>query len=77
MRVGSMLSVGFEKIMLLYNPLTYETADVISTYVYRKGILDANYSYTAAIGLFNSIINFILLISVNKFSRRVSETSLW
>lgn len=77
LRVGSMLNVGFEKIMLLYNPLTYETADVISTYVYRKGILDANYSYTAAIGLFNSIINFILLISINKLSRRVSETSLW
>jgi len=77
LRMGSMFSVGFEKIMLLYSPLTYDTADVISTYVYRKGILDANYSYTAAIGLFNSIINFILLIAVNKFSRAVSETSLW
>lgn len=77
LRMGSMFSVGFEKIMLLYSPLTYETADVISTYVYRIGILDANYSYTAAIGLFNSVINFVLLVAVNKFSRTVSETSLW
>ena len=77
MRMGSMFSVGFEKIMLLYSPLTYDTADVISTYVYRKGILDANYSYTSAIGLFNSVINFVMLIAVNKLSRTVSETSLW
>ena len=77
LRMGSMFRVGFEKIMLLYSPLTYITADVISTYVYRKGILDANYSYTSAIGLFNSAINFIMLITINKFSRKVSETSLW
>ncbi|HEY8363234.1 MAG TPA: ABC transporter permease subunit [Tissierellaceae bacterium] len=77
LRMGRMFTVGFEKIMLLYNPLTYETADVISTYVYRKGILEANYSYTAAIGLFNSVINFIMLVTFNKFSRKVSEISLW
>ena len=75
--MGSMFTVGYEKIMLLYSPLTYETADVISTYVYRKGILDANYSYSAAIGLFNSVINFIMLVAFNRFSRAVSETSLW
>jgi len=77
LRMGSMFTVGYEKIMLLYSPLTYETADVISTYVYRKGILDANYSYSAAIGLFNSVINFIMLVAFNRFSRAVSETSLW
>lgn len=77
LRVGSIMSVGFEKIILLYNPMTYETADVISSYVYRKGLLDFNYSYSTAVGLFNSIINFLLLIITNSISRRVSETSLW
>lgn len=77
LRLGSLMSIGFEKIILLYNPLTYETADVISTFVYRKGLLDAQYSYSAAIGLFNSLINFIMIITANKISQKVSETSLW
>lgn len=77
LRVGSLMSVGYEKIILLYSSVTYETADVISTFVYRKGILDANYSYSAAIGLFNSVINFILLIGTNWLSRRTTENSLW
>ncbi|MDF2675546.1 MAG: binding-protein-dependent transport system inner rane component, partial [Clostridiales bacterium] len=77
LKMGQMMNVGFEKVMLLYNPATYETADVISTFVYRKGIVEANYSYSAAVGLFNSIINFILLISSNKISKKFSETSLW
>lgn len=77
LRIGHMMDVGFEKVILLYNPSTYETADVISTFVYRKGIVDANYSYSAAIGLFNSIINFILLIGANKLSRKYSDSSLW
>ena len=77
LRVGSLLSVGYEKIILLYNPITYSTADVISSFVYRKGVLDANYSYSTAIGLFNSIINFLLLVAANYASRKVSETSLW
>lgn len=77
LRMGSMMSVGFEKIFLLYNPVTYETADVISTYVYRKGIIDASYSFSTAVGLFNSVINFALLIIANQISRRVSDTSLW
>ncbi len=77
LRTGSIMTVGFEKIMLLYNPSTYETADVISTFVYRKGILEMSYSYSTAVDFFNSIINFILLVSVNKLSRKVSETSLW
>lgn len=77
MKVGHMMSLGSQKILLLYNPNIYETADVISTFVYRKGLVGAEYSYTAAVDMFSSVINFILLISVNAFSRRVNETSLW
>jgi len=77
LRIGSIMSVGFEKVLLLYNTSTYETADIISTFVYRKGILQMNYSYSAAVGLFNSVINFILLITANKISRQFQETSLW
>lgn len=77
MQVGSMLSVGFEKIMLLYNPSIYETADTISTYVYRQGILGANYGYSAAVGLFNSIINFILLVFANFVSKKSTGTGLF
>ena len=77
LRIGQLMNLDQEKILLLYNPITYETADVISTYVYRKGLLDQSYSFSAAIGLFNSIINFILVISANKISKAVNETSLW
>ena len=77
MRIGQMLSLGYEKIMLLYNPSIYETADVISTYVYRRGLLNGEYSYSAAVGLFNSVINFILLISANSISKKASGTGLW
>jgi putative aldouronate transport system permease protein len=77
LRLGNIMNVGFEKIILLYNPLTYETADVISSYVYRFGLLQGNYSYSTAVGLFNSLINFIFLIFVNQFSKKVSEISLW
>ncbi len=75
--LGRMLSVGFEKIILMYGPAVYETADVISTYVYRRGLLNAEYSYGAAVGLFNSLINFSLLVSANWLSKRVSQVSLW
>lgn len=77
LQIGSMMSVGFEKIILMYNPLTYDTADVISTYVYRKGILEANFSFSAAVGLFNAVINLTLLVLANRISAKVSETSLW
>lgn len=77
LRLGSMMSVGYEKIILLYNPTTYETADVISSFVYRKGLIESDYSYSTAVGLFNSIINFVLIIIANAISRKVSETSLW
>lgn len=77
LRVGNMLSLGFEKIILLYNETIYETADVISSFVYRYGLQKGNYSYATAVGLFNSLFNFILLIGVNALSRKVSDVSLW
>lgn len=74
---GSLMAVGFEKVFLMQNDLNMEASDVIATYVYRAGILGAQYSFAAAVGLFNSIINFILLILVNSAARRMNETSLW
>lgn len=75
--MGNLMNVGFEKIILMYSPATYSVADVISTYVYRRGILSAQYSFGSAVGLFNSIINFSLLLSVNKISKRFSQIGLW
>ena len=77
LRIGSLLSIGYEKTILLYNPAIYETADIISSYVYRIGILQADWSYSTAVGLFNSVINFVLLLAANRLSRRLSDTSLW
>lgn len=77
LRMGQLLSIGMDKILLLYNPLVYETADVISTFVYRKGIQDSDYGYSTAVGLFNSVINFLLLLCANTVSRKFSETSLF
>ena len=75
--VGHFMNVGFEKILLMQNNLNLESSDVISTFVYTTGILKGEYSYTAAIGLFNSVINLFLLLMVNRFARKTSETSLW
>ncbi len=77
LRIGSMMSVGYEKTILLYNSQIYETADIISSFVYRKGLEEFNYGYSTAVNLFNSVINFILLITSNALSRRFSETSLF
>ena len=77
LRIGNMMTLGWEKIILLYNQMTYETADVISSYVYRRGLIQFDYSFSTAMGLFNSIVNFILLILANTISRKVNETSLW
>ncbi|OMF30051.1 sugar ABC transporter permease [Paenibacillus sp. FSL H8-0548] len=77
LRMGNLLNVGFEKIILLYNPITYETADVISSFVYRKGLLEFGWSYSSAVGLFNSLINLALLITANYISRKVNKSSLW
>lgn len=77
LNAGSVMAVGFEKVYLMQNSLNMSTSDVISTFVYRSGILEAQYSFSAAVGLFNSIINFILLIMVNQIAKKVNETSLW
>ncbi len=77
LRMGTMFAVGYEKIILLYSTNTYETADVISSYVYRKGLQEFNYSYSAAVGMFNSIINTFLLIISNKLSAKFAGTSLF
>ena len=74
---GSLMNVGYEKILLMQNSLNMETSEVISTYVYRLGIVDAQFSYTTAIGLFNSVVNIILLVIVNKFADKFTQTSLW
>jgi putative aldouronate transport system permease protein len=77
LKTGHLLSVGAEKIILMYNPSIYETADVISTFVYRKGLLEMAYSYSAAVGLFNSVLNFALLIAANRLSRMWTDFKLW
>ncbi len=77
LRMGSMLSVGYEKIILLYSPMIYDTSDVISSYVYRSGLQEFKYDYASAVGLFNSVINFALVLSMNMLSKKYNETSLW
>lgn len=77
LRLGQVMSVGFEKVLLLYTPSTYETADVISTYVYRRGILNSEYSFGAAVGLFNSLVNCLLVVATNYISRLMTHNSLW
>jgi putative aldouronate transport system permease protein len=77
LNTGTFMAVGFEKVLLLYNPLTYPTADVISTYLYRVGVLSSNLSYAAAIGLFESLIGLTLVLSTNQIARRTVGTSLW
>ncbi len=75
--MGKVFDVGYEKIMLLYNPAIYDVADVINTYVYRKGLIDAQFSYSAAVGLFNCVVSFALVTITNKFSKKVSGSGLW
>lgn len=77
LQLGQIMSVGFEKVYLMYNSSVYETADVISTYVYRKGIESSNYSFASAIGLFNSVINFAFVFVANRLCRITTQTSLW
>lgn len=75
--VGSILSVGYEKILLLMNDLNKETADVISTYVYRMGLINNNYSYSTAVGLFDAVIGLILVYTANVISNKLTDTALW
>jgi len=77
LNIGTFMAVGFEKVLLLYNPLTYATGDVIATYVYRVGLSNGQYSYGAAIGMFEAIIGLILVFSANAIGRRLTGNSLW
>ena len=77
MRFGSLMSLGFEKVYLMQNDLNLTASEVISTYVYKIGIINVQYSYSAAINLFSTVINFILLVLVNQISKKVSDNSLW
>lgn len=77
LRVGSLMGVGHEKIILLYNDYTMETADVISSYVYRRGLINGDYSFSAAVGLFNSAINFALVVIANKISNKVTGSGIF
>lgn len=77
LNMGRLMSQGAEKVILLYNEGTYETADIISSFVYRRGIVESNYSYSAAVGLFNSVINLILLTATNSLSKKISGDGLW
>lgn len=77
LRVGSLMSIGHEKIILLYNERVFETSDVISSYVYRRGLVQGDWSFGTAVGLFNSVINFVLVLSANAISNRVSGYGLW
>ena len=77
MSLGNLLNVGFEKVYLLYTPGVYETADVIQTYVYRQGIVNQNYSYATAVGLYNSVVTFVIVFLSNRLSRRLTDTAVW
>ena len=77
LQVGSLMSVGYEKVYLMQNATNLTTSEIISTYTYKVGLQDAQYSYSAAIGLFNNVINFVLLVTVNTITKKLSGTALW
>ncbi|MFR6327444.1 ABC transporter permease [Eisenbergiella tayi] len=77
MNTGKLMSIGFEKAYLMQNSLNMDTSEIISTYVYKIGLLNQQYSYSTAINLFNSVINLILMFSVNTLSKKLSDTSIW
>lgn len=76
-RIGGMMSVGFERVFLLYNPAIYDVSDVIATFVYRRGLINQDFSFATAVGLFNSAINITLLVIANTISRKINDNSLW
>lgn len=77
LNIGTLMSVGFEKVFLLYNPVTYETGEVISTYVYQKGLVEMNFSFSTAVNLFNSVANLLLVLVANYVTRKVTDVGLW
>lgn len=77
LRMGTILSVGYQKILLLYTGATYETADVLGTYIYRRGLVGADFSYATAIGVFQSVVGLFFIVGSNWIAKRMTETSLW
>ena len=77
MNMGNMLNIGYEKVILMYNSATYSTADIFSTYVYRKGLLSAQYSFASAVGLANSVINVLILSGANYVAKKAADTSIF
>ena len=77
LRCGLIMNLNFEKVLLLYFPSTYETSDIISTYVYRIGIIKQKIGYSTAVGLFNSVVSFLLVLTANKISKTYTETSMF
>ena len=77
MQLGSLMNVGFEKVYLLQNDLNFRASDIISTYTYRVGLVNSDFGYSTAIGLFNTVINLLILVCSNTISRKVTGESLW
>ncbi|WP_209977608.1 ABC transporter permease [Paenibacillus eucommiae] len=77
LKAGSMFRIGYEKVLLLYNPMTYDVADIFSTFVYRKGLLESNYSFAAAVGLFEAVIALVMLLAANFMSKKAGGKGLW
>ena len=77
LNMGNMLNIGYEIVILMYNSATYSTADIFSTYVYRKGLLNAQYSFAAAVGLANSLINIVILLTANFTAKKMTDTSIF
>ena len=77
LRIGNILNVAFQKILLMQNGLNMESSDVISTYVYRVGILEGSYSFSAAVGLFRALLNMAMLLAANQMAKRLRQTALW
>ena len=77
LNMGKLMSVGADKVLLLYNESTYETADIVSTLVYRRGLIEGNYGYSTAVGLFNSVVNLIFLTTTNFISNKLTGSGLW
>ena len=77
LKFGRIVTVGYEKVYLLQNELNLDVSEVISTYVYKRGIVDSSYSFSTAVGLFNNVVNVTMLLIVNKIAKKVSDTSLF
>ena len=77
LNIGNIFKIGPDKVILLYNPITYPVADIFGSFVYRKGLVESDYSYAAAAGLFESVVAFVFVITANKLSKHFAENSLW